>query len=226
MGTITRSFANNITTSGVLLPASLTNNSIANVTAYNASVPTGGMKLISTQTASNSASISFTTGIDSTYKEYQFYFIDIHPRTDGVNFQFNLSTDSGSNYNVTKTSSVFVAHQREAGDSNALDYDVVSSPTDLAQSTAFQSLTQAYLTMTSAGDGSGSGSMSLFNPASTTYVKHFISTMNHMSIDGPPPWTVNTFVAGYGNTTSACNALQFKMSSGNFDGTILMYGIV
>ena len=81
MGTITRSFANNITTSGVLLPASLNNNSIANVTAYNASVATGGMKLISSQTASNSASISFTTGIDSTYKEYQFWFIDIVGRT-------------------------------------------------------------------------------------------------------------------------------------------------
>ena len=75
MGTITRSFANNITTSGVLLPASLTNNSIANVTAYNAAIATGNMVLISSQTASASASISFTTGIDSTYKEYQFYFI-------------------------------------------------------------------------------------------------------------------------------------------------------
>ena len=102
MGTITRSFANNITTSGVLLPASLTNNSIANVTSYNAAVATGGMVLISSQTASNSASISFTTGISSTYKEYQFYCIDIHPRTDEVEFEFNMSTDSGSNYNVTK----------------------------------------------------------------------------------------------------------------------------
>ena len=91
MGTITRSFANNITTSGVLLPASLTNNSIANVTSYNAAVATGNMVLISSQTASASASISFTTGIDSTYKEYQFYFINIRPSVDSENFVFNYS---------------------------------------------------------------------------------------------------------------------------------------
>ena len=111
MGTITRSFANNITTSGVLLPASLTNNSIANVTAYNAAISTGGMVLLSTQTASASASISFTTGIDSTYKEYQFYFINLHASDDNSAFQFNMSTDGGSNYNVTKTTTIFRAFQ-------------------------------------------------------------------------------------------------------------------
>jgi len=95
MGTITRGFANNITTSGVLLPASLNNNSIANVTAYNASITTGNMILISSQTASDSASISFTTGIDSTYKEYQFWFINIHPRTDTATFDFNLRSHYG-----------------------------------------------------------------------------------------------------------------------------------
>jgi hypothetical protein len=217
MGTITRSFANNITTSGVLLPASLTNNSIANVTAYNASIATGGMKLISTQTASNSASISFTTGIDSTYKEYQFYFIDIHPRTDIVDFQFNLSTDSGSNYNVTKTTTFFDAYHNEADSTSGIEYDTGG---DLAQSTAFQQLTND---TSSDADHSISGSMSLFNPASTTYVKHFISTTNHIYFTD---FSVNFFVAGYGNTTSAVNAVQFKMSSGNMDGTILMYGIV
>jgi hypothetical protein len=217
MGTITRSFANNITTSGVLLPASLTNNSIANVTAYNAAIATGGMKLISTQTASNSASISFTTGIDSTYKEYQFWFVDIHPRTDSADFTFNLSTDSGSNYNVTKTSTFFDAYHNEADSTSGIEYDATN---DLAQSTAFQQLTND---TSSDADHSISGSMSLFNPASTTYVKHFISTTNHIYI---ADISVNFFVAGYGNTTSACNAVQFKMSSGNMDGTILMYGIV
>ena len=216
MGSITRSFANNITTSGVLLPASLNNNSIANVTAYNAAVATGNMVLLSTQTASNSASISFTTGIDSTYKEYQFYFIDIHPRTDQVNFTFNLSTDSGSNYNVTKTSTYFNAYHNEADGDTSLGYDTVR---DLAQSTAFQPL------CTSQGNGadeSVSGSLQLFNPASTTYVKHFISTTNSVYFQD---YTFNLFIAGYGNTTSAINAVRFQMSSGNFDGTILLYGI-
>jgi hypothetical protein len=217
MGTITRSFANNITTSGVLLPASLNNNSIANVTAYNPAIATGNMVLLSSQTASNSASISFTTGIDSTYKEYQFYFIDINPATDQVNFTFNLSTDAGSNYNVTKTTTSFLALHTESGATSALTYE---APDDLAQSTSFQILS---LLVGNGADESTSGSLTLFNPASTTYVKHFISNTNNYNYNNT---NINEFIAGYGNTTSAINAVQFAMSSGNFDGTILMYGIV
>ena len=220
MGSITRSFANNITTSGVLLPASLTNNSIANVTAYNASVSTGGMVLISSQTASNSASLSFTTGINSTYKEYQFWFIDIHPRTDAVNFTFNLSTDSGSNYNVTKTTTAFLAEVTQSGTFSGLNYQTAS---DLAQSTSDQRITT---NIGNASSESAVGYMSLFNPASTTYVKHFISTSQFYFPDASVDFTMNMFVAGYGNTTSAINAVRFQMSSGNFDGTILLYGIV
>jgi hypothetical protein len=220
MGSITRSFANNITTSGVLLPASLVNNSIANVTAYNASVATGGMKLISSQTASNSASISFTTGIDSTYKEYQFYFIDIHPRTDRVVFQFNLSTDGGSNYNVTKTSTAFRTYHYQNDVAYSLGYD---TGTDLAQSTGYQNFGWDI------GNGSDfhlSGLMSLFNPSSTTYVKHFITNNNGRYTDSESTLIWNHHIAGYGNTTSAINAVRFQMTTGNFDGTILMYGIV
>jgi hypothetical protein len=220
MGTITRSFANNITTSGVLLPASLTNNSIANVTAYNASVATGGMVLISSQTASNSASISFTTGINSTYKEYQFYFIDIHPRTDNVNFTFNMSTDSGSNYNVTKTTTVFATYHDEGDTTTALVY---ADGQDLAQSTGYQQIANA---IGNASKKCIAGSMQLFNPSSTTYVKHFISRTSRISFTDGTDYVADFFLAGYGNTTSAVNAVNFQMSSGNFDGTILMYGIV
>jgi len=217
MGTITRSFANNITTSGVLLPASLTNNSIANVTAYNAAVATGGMVLISSQTASNSASISFTTGIDSTYKEYQFWFINIRPRTDIVQFTFNLSTDSGSNYNVTKTTSFFRSYHDEPDSDTQLAY---VTDYDSAQITTYEVLSSP---AGNDADQNISGSMSLFNPASTTYVKHFISSVNTNTYHD---YSMNDFKAGYGNTTSAINAVQFKMASGNMDGTILMYGIV
>jgi hypothetical protein len=216
MGTITRSFANNITTSGVLLPASLNNTSLTNVTAYNASVATGNMVLISSQTASNSASLSFTTGISSTYKEYQFYFIDIAPRTDTASFGFNLSTDSGSNYNVTKTSTFFQARNDETGANTNLLYE---GSYDLAQSTAFQIMCWY---IGNGADESCAGSMQLFNPASTTYVKHFISTVNNYVANDQ---CFVSFTAGYGNTTSAINAVQFKMDTGNFDGTILMYGI-
>jgi hypothetical protein len=217
MGTITRSFANNITTSGVLLPASLTNNSIANVTAYNAAIATGNMVLISSQTASNSASISFTTGIDSTYKEYQFYFINCHPITDSTDFTFNMSTDSGSNYNVTKTTTNFQAAHTEA-DVTSLAY-VVNN--DLAQSTAFQIIGDA---IGNGADESVSGTLTLFNPSSTVFVKHFIATTNGYRGTNA---SYTIFTAGYANTTSAVNAIQFKFGSGNIDdGVILMFGIV
>jgi hypothetical protein len=218
MGTITRSFANNITTSGVLLPASLTNNSIANVTAYNASVATGGMVLISSQTASNSASISFTTGISSTYKEYQFYFINVRPATDQVPFMFNLSTDGGSTYAVTKTTTIFRAFHQEDNTVEQLSY---YGSYDLAQSTADQAILWS---VGNASDESGVGTLQLFNPSSTTYVKHYIFTGNEYEGTN---FTINGYVGGYGNTTSAINAIQFKFQSGNIaDGTILMYGIV
>ena len=215
MGSITRSFANNITTSGVLLPASLTNNSIANVTAYNASVTTGGMVLISSQTASNSATVSFTTGIDSTYKEYQFWFINIMPRGGGnLKFFFNGSTDGGSNYNVTKTSTYFRAYLFEDNTGAINDYQTAD---DLAQSTAFQEILRD---SGSNSDECQNGFLTIYNPASTTFVKHFAGE-GISTAEG----ALNNYVAGYMNTTSAVNAFQFKMSSGNFDGTILMYGI-
>jgi hypothetical protein len=217
MGTITRSFANNIGTSGILKAGAFNNASLNNVTALNAAIATGNMVLISSQTANNSASISFTTGIDSTYKEYQFWFIDIHPRTDSVNFTFNLSTDSGSNYNVTKTTTLFNTYHDEADTATSLGY---RTGADLAQSTAFQVIGDG--PWGNGADESGAGFMSLFNPSSTTYVKHFISDINfYYSGD----FTIRSLMAGYGNTTSACNAVQFKMDSGNMDGTILMYGI-
>jgi hypothetical protein len=218
MGSITRSFANNITTSGVLLPASLTNNSIANVTAYNAAVATGSMVLISTQTANDSASISFTTGIDSTYKEYQFYFINIRPATDGADFTFNGSTDSGSNYNVTKTTTAFQAYNNESIAVSGLGYE---TDWDLAQSTGYQLIMRD---VGNASDENGCGSLQLFNPASTTYVKHFISRSSKYHYQD---YAGDDNIAGYFNTTSAVNAIQFKFDSGNIaDGTILMYGIV
>jgi hypothetical protein len=216
MGTITRSFANNITTSGVLLPASLTNNSIANVTAYNASVATGGMVLVSSTTASSSASIEFTLG---SYKEYQFFFINMHPQTDSVDFGFNLSTDSGSNYNVTKTTTHFTAIHQEDDGSASLSY---TSGSDLAQSTA--DVITGASNLGADNDQSIVGKLSLFNPSSTTYVKHFIfdSTLSEFR-----DRVHAQYIAGYANTTSALTNIRFKMTSGNIDdGTILMYGIV
>ena len=184
--------------------------------ALDAGVPTGSLILLSTQTASDSATISFTTGLDSTYDEYQFKFIDIHPRTDNVSFQFNLSTDSGSNYNVTKTTTHFRSQQNEAGSSTSLSY---KTNLDLAQSTGFQFLSEEN---GNGADESLVGTLELYNPSSTTYVKHFIARTNfYFGSD----FTMDNFTAGYGNTTSAINAVQFKMTSGNFDGIIKLYGV-
>jgi hypothetical protein len=219
MGTITRSFANNLTTGGVLKANAFNNASLNNVTALNVAIATGNMILLSSQTASASASISFTTGIDSTYKEYQFYFINIHPATDNTSFQFNMSTDGGSNYNVTKTTTFFRAyHGDQPPEYETLTYETTR---DLAQSTAFQNLIFA---LGNDNDEAGSGVLKIFNPSSTTYVKHFISrgVANIFAFDESD----DQYCAGYGNTTSAVNAVRFQMSSGNIDdGTILMYGI-
>jgi len=217
MGAIARSAANLVTTSGVWLKGGVNNASMDNITALPSAAGADGITLISSQTASSSASISFTSGITSTYKAYKFVFVNIHPQTDGVEFTFNGSTDSGSNYNVTKTTTYFLAEHSEADISASLSYQTTR---DLAQSTGFQDLG---VDIGNANDEASSGSLTLFNPSSTTYVKHFICEIqqahqNDLSLVG--------YVAGYFNTTSAINAIQFKMNSGNIDdGKIYMYGI-
>lgn len=216
MGLITRSFANNIGSSGILKASAVTNATVEDITSFDNAVA-GTLILLSTQTASSSANISFTTGLDSTYDEYQFHFINIHPATDSVQIQFNGSTDSGSNYNVTKTTTFFKAEHNEADTGTGLGYD---SGLDLAQSTAFQSLSAS---VGNDADQNISGFLQLFNPSSTTYVKHFIS---HVSTAEASDYLRDDYVAGYFNTTSAINAIQFKMSSGNIDdGIIKLYGV-
>jgi hypothetical protein len=218
MGAITRAAANNITTGGVILPAGINDASVASITGL-AQVSAGdGITLISSQTASSSASLSFTTGIDSTYRTYMFKFINIHPQTDDVAFQMNMSTDGGSNYNVTKTTTSVRTYHNEADTSTALAYDTGE---DLAQSTAYQKLFNA--DMGNGNDESTSGTLYLFNPSNTTFVKHFLSCVNYYHSDN---YTAEMFIGGYCNTTSAINAIRFQMSSGNIDaGTIYMYGI-
>jgi len=217
MGSITRSLSNNITTGGVILPAGITNSSVSAVTSFANATSAATLVLLSTQTASASANISFTTGLNSTYDEYIFKFINIHPATNGVQFQFNMSTDSGSNYNVTKTTTNFRAIHDEGDTATALTYE---TGYDLAQSTAFQALVE---NIGNDNDQNLGGVLQLFNPSSTTYVKHFISTTQVTQSDD---YSMNYFTAGYGNTTSAINAVRFQMSSGNIDdGIIKLYGV-
>ena len=225
MGTITRNFANNLTTSGLLKPTAFNNDSFDNVTSVpNGSVETGDMVFIKKLTASSSATLSFVDGtdgvvLDDTYKEYVFTFNNIHAGTDQVQFQFNLSTDGGSNYNVVKTTTAFRAGQYENDSGSFFAY---ITGADLAQGTGFQHLEEG-TSMGSDNDQCLGGTLTLFNPASTTFVKHFIARINNahwidVSSDG--------FFAGYGNTTSAIDGIRFQMSSGNIDaGDICLYGI-
>ena len=199
----------------------LNNRSVKDITQFGSISSLGSLTHIATQTASSSASLNFTSGIDSTYKEYIFYFVNIHPATDGVYFQFNLSADSGSNYNVTKTTTYFQASQREDASLTNLDY---RTNADLAQSTSDQRLAEAD-TLSSDSSDSLSGFLHLYNPSSTTFVKHFTARTMFRS-QATPPFCIDGFIAGYGNTTSAIDAIQFKMASGNIDsGQILLFGL-
>jgi len=175
------------------------------------------MTLISSQTASGSASIEFTSGIDSTYPIYRFEFINLHPANDGDEFTLNFSTDGGSNYNVTKTTTFFIAYNSESIVSNGLTY---FDSFDVAQSTGEAEI---LYNCGNGNDESASGELFFYNPSSTTFVKHFTSTINvYNSGDN----SVQCNSAGYGNTTSSINAIRYKFSSGNIDsGTIKLYGI-
>ena len=177
----------------------------------------GAWTFISKTTASASATISITSGLDSTYKEYLFTFKNIHPASGGY-FLFNGSTDSGSNYNVNATSTWFVAGHQENGTNGALSYD---GGNDVANGT---DINLSYY-LDTAADDNFSGYLHLFEPSSTVHVKHFIMTGN--TVKGLTNMASNnTFVAGYLNTTSAVDAIQFKMSSGNTDvGDVCLYGL-
>lgn len=192
----------------------LKNNALDNLTSFEGSASLGDMVLVSSATASSSASIEFTLG---DYKEYKFFFVNIHPATDAAHFQFNFSIDSGSNYNVTKTSSFFEAYQNEAGSASSLNYQ---DGYDLAQSTSYQTI--AYSSGGSA-DESSSGYLQIFNPSSDTFVKHYIS---RFSVYNSGDYMVDNYSAGYANTTDDLTNIKFQMSSGNIDdGKILMFGL-
>ena len=187
------------------------------------SVSLGSMVLLKTTTvSSNTATVSFIHGtggvvFNNTYPIYLVKIINSHNDTDDKTLRYNFTTD-GSNFNVTKTTTSFRATHYEAGggDGEAIE---IRTNADLAQSTNFQGLNLG----SSDNDHAISGTLNLFNPSSTTFVKHFILNNNGCFSNDI---SINIFAAGYGNTTSAVDAVQFKMSSGNIDaGTITLYGI-
>ena len=191
------------------------NSSLANITALPASISGGGLTLVSSQTASASASLEFS--MDSTYDSYVFKLINIHPATDDQTLQFNMSVDGGSNYNVTKTTTFFRAFHGEGGGGAVLEYRTAN---DLAQATGFQVLTTG---SSNSNDACINSELKIFSPSSTTFVKHFIARTIDLATG---EYAMDMYSAGYGNTTSPVTNIKFQMSSGNIDdGIIKMYGV-
>ena len=197
----------------------LNNKAVANVTTL--PVALGDMILVSSATISiGTASVEFSLG---SYKEYVFYFTNIHHSTDGeATFAFQTSTNSGSTYDTTTTSTMFNAYHNEAGDTSGLAYYAGG---DQAQGTGLQLLNSGG----SGGDNDQalSGYLHLFNPSSTVFVKHYTAVTNCYTDNDQ---SKVAYTAGYFNTTSALTNIQFKPGrvslATNFDaGTILMYGI-
>ena len=202
----------------------LNNRGVKNVTSFG-SITSGSMTFISKTTISSPvSSVQFTSGIDNTYKEYIFLLVNLHPNSNSEpDIKINFSSDGGSNYNVTKTTTAFYADHNESGSSSGLQY---IGDVDLAQSTGGQFI--GYNLEESDADSSLSGIVHLFNPSDTTFVKHFMINLNMMHLE---PQSNNYHIAGYCNTTSAINAVNFtgeysEGSSGNIDsGEIILYGI-
>ena len=199
------------------------NNSISAVTSA-ASIPSGAMTLIKTLTASSSSTLSFVHGssdvvLDSTYPIYVFKFINIHP-SEQEHLFFNLSVDSGSNYNVDKVSTLFQVAHNEADSTAAMGYEGGHDLPDSGSGTGDQKIAN---NLGTDNDENFCGEMFLYSPSSTTFVKHF---MVRASYSEGTPFAIDYYISGYANTTSAVNAVIFRMNSGNIDsGKIKLYGI-
>ena len=196
---------------------------LANIAKINGIVISGApavsdaYTLIATQTASASATLSFTLGLDSLYDAYEFRYENMHPATDNAYFQFQVNASGQTGFNETMTTTSFNAYHNEADSSTSLAYNTNH---DQADGAAYQDIA---LSVGNDNDQAASGVLTLYNPASTTYVKHFTANSNSAYVGG---YTLQLFAAGYINTTSAIDEISFKFHSGNIDaGTIKMFGV-
>ena len=205
----------------------LNNQGVKNATAFGSISSLGSMTFIKKLTASSSGTLSFLNGasgvvLDNTYKEYLFTFKNIHPSAESV-FSFQADTGTNTNYNQPITSTSFRAYHREDGGESGLGYITGG---DQAQGTAFQHLMESPQLGTN-NDENLNGTLHIFNPSSTTFVKHFIARTLSQNDDSQPAYVLDGYFAGYFNTTTALTRFQFKMASGNIDaGDICLYGIL
>ena len=219
---IALSIGNNLTTNGVFTSSAVNNTSVSNVTTFSSVVGGGNIVLIKSINASSSASIEFVNGsndvvLDGTYDSYIFKFYNVHPSVDNSRLQFQGSTDGGSTYALTITSTHMRAMHTIDGSTKTFGYNAGD---DQAQGTSFQNF--IFNNGTDA-DQAGCGELQLYDPADTSSVKHFICRAASNSYDDRAR---DDFTAGYLNTTSAVNAIKFQFQSGNIDtGTIKLFGV-
>ena len=190
--------------------------SMASITSLPSGVTGSSLALISTVTASSSSTVTFDSGIDSTYKEYQIHIIQAHCSSDNQILQIGFR-DGSTAYDATKTTTYFASQHTEAG-SGSLAYN---ADQDQAQATGFLNISEA---LGADNDQCTNGIIQLFDPSNTTFVKHFIARMpyNHQN-----DRIMDAYIAGYCNTTAAIDGVQFKMDSGDIDaGTFKLYGVV
>ena len=175
------------------------------------------------EASAGSSDVSFVNGtdgvvFDSTYKEYIFSYIAVHPSNEYYSLAFNASDDTSSHsYDITKTTTSFLAYHQEDDSPTGLG---INTSHDNAQATGFQNL---YGNAGNGGDEAVSGYLHIYNPADTTFVKHFIARTTGSEFDDHmQDW----HMAGYFNTTAALTAIQFKYTSDDVDaGTFKLYGV-
>ena len=196
----------------------LNNRALKDATAVGTTTGLGNLVFISRATASSSSSLSITSGIDSTYKEYIFFFNNMHPATDNVSFQFNGTDDTSSHsFDITKTTTAFQAYHSESDSEASLGY---RGNDDVAQGTGYHTLMNQ---VSNDADANIAGYLHLFETSNTTFVKHFLARISGNNEDNHAQ---DGFSGGYFNTTAAITGLDFKFSSGNIDsGTIDLYGV-
>ena len=204
----------------------------AGTTIFDAGVVNAGgsLNFIKKITASSDSTISFVHGsssvvFDGTYKEYLFMFNNLHPAANACDFMFQVSTNGGSSYGVSMTSCYAQSYHKEDGGGGNFNHRT-GAVNSLGNSTGFQSMSTAD-GIGNDNDQSGSGYLRFFNPADTTHVKNWMIDFTHYTNDNG---SMRNFVSGYVNTTSAVNAIQFKMNNGSSDqntdkGDICLYGI-
>jgi len=175
------------------------------------------LTLLSSATASNSASVAFTSGIDSTYDEYQFWFTDItQTGSSTTEFRFQVNASGGSGFNETITSTYWWVLHQENGASSGISYQ---TGYDQANGTSYQPLAAS---IGQASDECGAGVLQLFSPASTTRVKHFIGKAQWYD----PNYSITGYTSGYINTTTAITEVSFAMNTGNIlGGNVYMFGV-